>query len=103
DGPYPLRSPRAPPTRRSSDLDPASPQPAGTTVLWTASASGCTSAEYLITFPTPSGVWSVPQNWSANATFSWNTTGLANGEYLFKSEAHSTDATTRHAYVDVTH
>src|SRR5205807_741457 len=66
---------------------PASPQAIGTTVTWTASATGCGSPEYLITVIGPSATWNTPQHWSPNAVFTWTTTGLASGDYLFEVQA----------------
>ena len=82
---------------------PASPQAIGTTVTWTASATGCGSPEYLITVMAPSGTWTTPQNWSPNAVFTWTTTGLASGDYLFEVQARSAGSSSWQVYRDVTY
>src|SRR5439155_11593145 len=72
-------------------------------VTWTASATGCGSPEYLITVMAPSGTWTTPQNWSPNAVFTWTTTGLASGDYLFEVQARSAGSSSWQVYRDVTY
>jgi len=62
---------------------PGSPQPPGTPVTFTASASGCPNPLYQFWILAPSRTWQVVQAYSSTATFSWNTTGLAPGSYLY--------------------
>src|SRR5439155_789309 len=78
---------------------PSSPQTVGTTVLWTASASGCSSPQYLFYVRT-AGVWAIAQNWSTSATFSWNTTGLAAGDYLVEVDARNGSSGSFQSYID---
>jgi spore germination protein YaaH len=56
----------------------------GTTVTFTASASGCLHPLYQFwTLAPGSTTWMLVQAYSSNATFSWNTTGLAAGTYRY--------------------
>ena len=61
---------------------PPSPQGSGTAVTITGTASGCPNPRYQFWILAPSGSWSVAQAYSTNATFNWNTTGLA-GTYRY--------------------
>ena len=61
-----------------------SPQPIGTQVAFTATTTGCASPLYEFWVAAPgSSTWQVAQAYSANATFTWNTTGKAAGAYRF--------------------
>jgi hypothetical protein len=75
---------------------PASPQGSGTTVAFTASASGCPHPLYQFWILAPgSTTWQIKQAYSSSATFSWNTTGLPAGDYMYTvwvSDASSTGA-----------
>ena len=62
---------------------PASPQAAGITVTFTASASGCANPLYEFWILRPGSQWQIVQSYSSSRTFSWNTTGLAGGTYLY--------------------
>jgi hypothetical protein len=73
--------------------NPASPQVVGTTVLWTASATGCSAPTFRFSVFGTTG-WTVVQDWSTSPTFSWNTTALAAGSFLVKVEARAAGATT---------
>jgi hypothetical protein len=73
----------------SLSASPSSPQAAGTTVLWTAAATGCATPQFRFFVSTGSSGWVVAQEWSASPTFSWNTTGLAAGSYLVEAWARS--------------
>jgi spore germination protein YaaH len=62
-------------------LSPSSPtQPAGSTVSFTASATGCSSPRYAFWLQSPNGTWSFVQGFGG-PTFTWNTAGLAPGTY----------------------
>jgi len=61
----------------------ASPQAAGSTIMFTASAVGCSRPLYQFWTLAPGHSWQIAQAYSAGATFSWNTTGLAPGSYLY--------------------
>jgi len=64
-----------PPTSVSLASDLASPQPEGTTVTFTAQASGGTgSYEYRFWLRDTQGQWSIVQDYSASANFIWNVT-----------------------------
>ena len=72
----------APCTAVSLSPSPASPQVTGTTVLWTASATGCTAPQFrFMVFHSSTG-WIVGQDWSASPSFSWSTGSLVIGDYL---------------------
>jgi hypothetical protein len=63
---------------------PASPQAHGTTVTFTAVASGCAHPLYQFWILAPgSHTWTIVQAYSTSNTFSWNTTGLAPGVYYY--------------------
>jgi hypothetical protein len=63
---------------------PGSPQPTGTTVTFTATASGCPNPLYQFWVLAPgSHTWQIVQAYSPTATFGWNTTGLAAGTYTY--------------------
>ncbi|HLQ61730.1 MAG TPA: hypothetical protein VK131_07690, partial [Candidatus Acidoferrales bacterium] len=63
----------------SFTTSPASPQSVGTVVTINASSTGCTSPTYKYFVMPPGGAWQVAQDYSAAASFSWNTAGLAAG------------------------
>jgi hypothetical protein len=82
--------------------DKASPQAAGTTITFTASASGGTSPyQYKWWVKGGSGAWTMVQNWSSSATFAW-TPATANS-YTVEVWARSAgnNADTYEAYRDV--
>jgi hypothetical protein len=63
---------------------PASTAPSGTSVVFTASASGCANPLYQFWILAPgSTTWTVGQGYSPTATFSWNTAGKAAGTYRY--------------------
>src|SRR5207245_2739630 len=81
---------------------PASPQVTGTTIGWTASASGtgCSSPQYQ--FYVHNGSWSVAQAWSSTATFSWTTTGPTAGTgYIVEADARNGASGVYQSYLDV--
>ena len=64
-----------------ASVSPAAPvQPAGSTIAFTASSTGCLNPRYEFWVQYPNKTWYLKQGWGA-ATFSWNTTGLAPGVY----------------------
>jgi len=63
--------------------DPASPQAPGVQVTLSGSASGCPSPTYEFWVQAPGGQWTILQGFSSTSTYTWNTTGLATGTYLF--------------------
>jgi len=84
----------APPcTSVTAAAAPASPQPAGTAVTITGSASGCLNPRYEFWIQAPgSSAWQVAQAYSASATFSWNTT-LPAGVYEYSVWARDAGST----------
>ena len=63
---------------------PASPQPAGTAVVFTASAVGCAQPEYEFWMRAASqSSWQMIQGYSTTATYNWNSTGAAPGVVNF--------------------
>lgn len=72
---------------------PASPQVAGAIVAVTASAGYCSSPLYQFRLRSPSGVWSVAQDFSPSGTFQWNTSGLAGGTWTVEVRAKQSGST----------
>ncbi len=62
---------------------PASPQHPGTSIQLNAAATGCANAQYEFWIQAPGGQWTVLQGYGSASSFTWNTTGLATGTYLF--------------------
>jgi hypothetical protein len=62
---------------------PGSPQASGTSVTFTASASGCPHPLYQFWILRPGSTWQIVQPYSTNATFIWTTTGLPAGSYSY--------------------
>jgi hypothetical protein len=50
-------------------------------VTFAASSTTCSQPRYQFLFARTGGPWKVALPFSPNASFSWNTTGLAPGEY----------------------
>ena len=72
----------APSPCSSASLSPASPsQPAGSTIAFTASSTGCPSPQYEYWVQFLDGTWSMQRAFSTDPTWSWNTAGLAPGVY----------------------
>jgi hypothetical protein len=65
------------------NANPVSPQAAGTPVMISGAATGCSSPVYQFWIKGPGGNWTILQAYSSSASVSWNTTGLAAGTYLF--------------------
>ena len=59
---------------------PAGPQQAGTPVTFTAATTACPNPEYRFWMRPPRGAWSIVQDYSTNAAFSWSG-GSAVGAY----------------------
>ena len=70
-------------TAATLTANPASPQPSGTQVTFTATASGCVSPQYQFLEQTPGGAWFVVQPYSSVSTFVWNGSGPGTGAYNF--------------------
>src|SRR5205814_4681086 len=58
----------------------ASPQAAGTSVTFNASATGCPNASYRFYLLRPGGSWTMQRDYGASS-WTWSTAGLANGTY----------------------
>jgi spore germination protein YaaH len=78
---YALRSPCGSVTEAAA---PASTAPRGTSITFSATASGCSRPLYQFWILAPgSHTWQIGQAYSSSATFTWNTTGLAAGGYVY--------------------
>jgi uncharacterized protein (DUF2141 family) len=65
-------------------VSPGSPSASGTTVTVTATASGCTNPVYHFGLLAPGATtYVLAQDYSTSGTYTWNTTGLAPGQYRF--------------------
>jgi photosystem II stability/assembly factor-like uncharacterized protein len=63
---------------------PPSSAPSGTTVNFTAAASGCSNPLYQFWLLYPGSTsWTIAQAYSRTATFTWSTSGLPLGNYLY--------------------
>ena len=80
-GSYQLAAPVC--TGAAIAASPASPQAAGTSVTFTATASRCTSPRYEFWEQAPGGAWKVVRPWGTTAAFTWATTGVPIGDYNF--------------------
>jgi uncharacterized protein YkwD len=73
----------------SATLSPATAsQPAGSTVAFTASSSGCASPQYEYWAQYLDGNWYMKRAFSATATWGWDTTGLMPGVYTVHAWAN---------------
>lgn len=72
--------------------DHTSPQPIGTTVVFTGSATCLGTPQYRFWLQPPGGRWTIVQDYGSGATFSWNTTGLAAGTYRVEVDVRDTGA-----------
>ncbi len=77
---------------------PGSPQPAGTAATLSATSSTCLSPQYEYWVGSPGSVWTVLQPWTASNSFSWDTTGMSNGNYQL--EVWIKDASSSALYYD---
>src|SRR5207245_5495254 len=67
-------------TAAGTSANPASPEAAGTAITFTATATDCLAPNYQFwVLPPPGTTWSVAQPYGGGTTFTWSTTGLANG------------------------
>jgi cell wall-associated protease len=71
----------------SLDSDKPSPQPLGTTIVFTANASGGSAPLQFKWWVFNGTIWSVGQNWSASNTFNWTQT--TQGDYIVAFWARS--------------
>ncbi len=70
-----------------------SPQAIATTITFTASSSGCSHPLYQFWIRPPGGSWQVVQPYSTSSSFTWNTSGLAAGTYLYTVWARDASST----------
>jgi hypothetical protein len=64
-----------------NDITSQPPQPAGLTIIWTATSGVCATAEYQFYVAAPGAGFFAVQAYSTAATASWNTAGLPAGMY----------------------
>jgi hypothetical protein len=60
--------------------DVSAPRPSGTTINFTAAATGCPSPGYRFLLLAPGGAWTVKRDFGSSG-WAWNTAGLASGTY----------------------
>jgi hypothetical protein len=73
---------------------PPSSSPTGAAVTFRASASGCPNPLYQFWILAPgSHTWQIVQPYSSTATFTWTTTGLPAGSYLYTVWARDSSST----------
>jgi len=80
----------------SASVSPPSPDGIGTAVAVSAQASGCADPNPLYQFwvlPPGGNAYLLQQAYSTNRTFSWNTSGLAPGDYRFSIWARDANST----------
>ena len=71
-------------TSVTDSATPSSPQASGTSITFTALASGCSHPLYQFWVLRPgSSTWQIVAPYSSTATFHWVTTGLPAGKYLY--------------------
>src|SRR5205823_3893339 len=70
-----------------------SPQQAGTTVILTASSTCPGPPEYRFWVQPPGGSWGIVQDYSTAGTYTWNTTGKAQGSYGLEVDVRDQGAT----------
>jgi N-acetyl-anhydromuramyl-L-alanine amidase AmpD len=73
--------------------DKASPQAAGTTVTFTASASCTGTAQYRFWVKAPGGGWTIAQDYGASNMFVWNTAGKPAGTYSLEVDVRNAGST----------
>jgi N-acetylmuramoyl-L-alanine amidase/Fibronectin type III domain len=78
-------------TTLTPDLAP--PRASGATINFTASSTGCSSPQYQFWLQGPNGGWIVEQAYGVGASWAWNTTGLAAGNYWVGVWARQTGST----------
>ena len=72
---------------------PGPPQLSGTSVIFTATSTGCPNPRYQFWILPPGGSWQIVRAYSATSTFTWNTTGLAPGNYMYTAWARDAAST----------
>jgi hypothetical protein len=74
---YAILSPGSPPTTTTLTPDRAAPQPPGTTIAFTAGASGGTAPYEYRFWLFDGSSWSLVRDWSPTATWSWTPSGAS--------------------------
>ena len=91
-----------PATGAALTADLASPQPAGTSVTFTAAGSGGSGTyEYRFWLKSSGGVWSVVQGYSANNTWTWDTAGLTADTYYIQVDIRNAGSLAKREVADV--
>ncbi|MHB8773463.1 MAG: phage tail protein [Syntrophales bacterium] len=91
---YTLTTSTSPVSSVTLTANPVSPRPVGTSIVFTAAASGGTgSYQYYFTYLTPAGTWVAARAYSSTPTWTWNTTGLATGVYTVQVWARNVGST----------
>jgi hypothetical protein len=80
-------------TSAGISTDHTSPQPHGTTIVVTGSATCAGTPEYRFWVRDATGHWSIAQDYSSSNTFSWNTTGLPAGTYGLEVDVRNQGST----------
>jgi hypothetical protein len=73
--------------------DKPSPQPAGTPIVLTGSASCLGTPQYRFWMRVPGGAWTIVQDYSPSATLNWTTTGKPAGTYNLEVDVRNTGST----------
>lgn len=73
--------------------DHTSPQPSGTTVVFTGAAACTGTPTYRFWVKAPGGSWKVVQDYGTSATFSWTTAGLVAGTYSIEVDVRDQGST----------
>ena len=80
-------------TLANISTDHTSPQPNGTMIVVTGSATCGGTPEYRFWVRDATGHWSIAQDYSSSNTFSWNTTGLPAGTYGLEVDVRNQGST----------
>ena len=68
-------------TSASLATSTTSPQAAGLSIVYGATATGCPDAQYRFWLLRPGGAWTMQRDYGAAPSWTWNTNGLAPGTY----------------------
>jgi len=79
-------------TGATISADQVSPQPAGTTIVFTGSATCLGTPQYRFWVSAPGGPWTIVQDYSPSATFSWTTSGKPRGTYRIEVDVRDVGA-----------
>jgi hypothetical protein len=79
----------------------APPQTPGPSITFTASASGCSGAQFKFLTLAPGGSWTMQRDYGASS-WAWNTTGLAAGTYQIGVWARQPGSTTAYDTYGIT-